>query len=123
MRALQFSEYGSPEVLTWGDAALPDAEPREIRTAVRAASVTPIDWKTLAGPMSGGQPLAGTGYLGSDAAGVVDEVGEGVSGISVGDEVFGRGQNAQAERAVLKRLGGEAVVHRLGGCGRGRRGR
>ena len=40
-------------------------------------------------------------YLGSDAAGVVDEVGEGVSAVSVGDEVFGRGQNTQAERAVL----------------------
>jgi NADPH:quinone reductase-like Zn-dependent oxidoreductase len=63
--------------------------------------VNPIDWKILSGAMSGGQPLAGTGYLGSDAAGVVDEVGEGVSAVSVGEEVFGRGQNTQAECAVL----------------------
>jgi NADPH:quinone reductase-like Zn-dependent oxidoreductase len=63
--------------------------------------VNPIDWKMLGGAMSGGQPLAGPGYLGSDAGGVVDEVGEGVSGVSVGDEVFGRGPNAQAEYAVL----------------------
>ena len=101
MRALQFSEYGGPEVLTWGDASVPRAGPGEIRIAVRAASVNPIDWKMLGGVMSGGQPLAGTGYLGSDAAGVVDEVGEGVSGVSVGDEVFGGGQNTQAESAVL----------------------
>jgi NADPH:quinone reductase-like Zn-dependent oxidoreductase len=101
MRALQFSEYGSPEVLTWGDAPLPHAGPGEIRISVRAASVNPIDWKILGGAMSGGQPLADTGYLGSDAAGVVDEVGEGVSGVSVGDEVFGLGQNAEAEYAVL----------------------
>jgi NADPH:quinone reductase-like Zn-dependent oxidoreductase len=68
---------------------------------VRAASVNPVDWKVLAGAMSGGQPLAGPGYLGRDAAGVVDEIGEGVAGVSVGDDVFGRGQNTQAESAVL----------------------
>jgi len=68
---------------------------------VRAASVNPVDWKLLAGAMSGGQPLAGTGYLGYDAAGVVDEVGEGVTGVSIDDDVFGRGQNTQAEYAVL----------------------
>jgi len=45
--------------------------------------------------------LAGTGYLGYDAAGVADEVAEGVTGISAGDEVFGRGQNTRAESAVL----------------------
>jgi NADPH:quinone reductase-like Zn-dependent oxidoreductase len=63
--------------------------------------VNPIDWKTFAGALSGGQPMVGTGYLGYDAAGVVDEVGEGVTGVSVGDEVLGCGRNAQAEYAVL----------------------
>jgi NADPH:quinone reductase-like Zn-dependent oxidoreductase len=68
---------------------------------VRAASVNPVDWKLMTGVMSGGQPLAGTGYLGYDAAGVVDQVGAGVTGVSVGDEVFGLGQDTQAEYAVL----------------------
>jgi NADPH:quinone reductase-like Zn-dependent oxidoreductase len=68
---------------------------------VRAASVNPIDWKALTGAMAGGRPMAGTGYLGYDAAGVVDEVGEGVTGVSVGDDVLGRGSNTQAEYAVL----------------------
>lgn len=101
MRALQFTTYGGPEVLTWADAPDPHAGPGQIRIAVRAASVNPIDWKMLSGAMSGGQPLAGTGYLGYDAAGVVDEVGEGVAGVSVGDEVLGRGSDTQAEYAVL----------------------
>jgi NADPH:quinone reductase-like Zn-dependent oxidoreductase len=101
MRALQFTAYGGPEVLEWGDAPAPHAGPGQIRIAVRAASVNRIDWKTFAGAMSGGQPMVGTGYLGYDAAGVVDEVGEGVMGISVGDDVLGRGQNTQAEYAVL----------------------
>ena len=86
MRALQFTTYGGPEVLRWAEAPDPHAGPGQIRIAVRAASVNPIDWKMLAGAMSGGQPLAGTGYLGFDAAGVVDEVGQGVTGVSVGDE-------------------------------------
>ena len=101
MRALQFTAYGGPEVLMWGDAPVPDPGPGQIRIAVRAASVNPVDWKVLAGAMSGGRPLAGPGYLGRDAAGVVDQIGEGVTGVSVGDDVFGRGQNTQAEYAVL----------------------
>jgi NADPH:quinone reductase-like Zn-dependent oxidoreductase len=101
MRALQYRAYGDPEVLEWGEAPDPHPGPRQIRVAVRAASVNPIDWKAFSGLMSGGEPMAGTGYLGYDAAGVVDEVGEGVTGVSVGDDVFGRGRNTQAEYAVL----------------------
>jgi NADPH:quinone reductase-like Zn-dependent oxidoreductase len=102
MRALQFKAYGGPEVLEWAEAPDPHAGPSQIRIAVRAASVNPIDWKKFSGAMSGGEPMAGTGYLGSDAAGVVDEVGEGVTGVAVGDEVFGRGRDTQAESAVLE---------------------
>ena len=101
MRALQFTAYGGPQVLTLGDAPVPDAGPGQVRIAVRAASVNPVDWKLLTGVMSGGQPLAGTGYLGFDAAGVVDQVGAGVTGVPAGDEVFGLGQHTQAEYAVL----------------------
>jgi NADPH:quinone reductase-like Zn-dependent oxidoreductase len=101
MRALQFTAYGGPDVLQWADAPDPHAGPGQVRVAVRAASVNPLDWKILAGAMSGGKPMVGAGYLGFDAAGVVDEVGEGVTGVAVGDEVFGGGRNTQAEYAVL----------------------
>jgi NADPH:quinone reductase-like Zn-dependent oxidoreductase len=101
MRALQYTTYGDPDVLEWGDAPDPHAGPGQIRVSVRAASVNPFDWKVFGGMMSNGRPMVGTGYLGFDAAGVVDEVGEGVTGVSVGDEVLGRGKNTQAEYAVL----------------------
>jgi NADPH:quinone reductase-like Zn-dependent oxidoreductase len=101
MRALQYTAYGGPEVLEWAQAPDPHASPGQLRIAVRAASVNPIDWKAFSGAMSGGEPMAGTGYLGSDAAGVVEEVGQGVTGVAVGDEVFGRGRNTQAEYALL----------------------
>jgi NADPH:quinone reductase-like Zn-dependent oxidoreductase len=68
MRALQFTTHGGPGVLRWADAKDPHAGPSQIRIAVRAASVNPIDWKSMAGVMSGGHPLIGTGYLGFDAA-------------------------------------------------------
>jgi NADPH:quinone reductase-like Zn-dependent oxidoreductase len=101
MWALQFTEYGEPEVITLGEAPEPHAGPGQIRIEVRAASVNPIDWKARSGVYAQGKPLEGTGYLGFDAAGVVDEVGEGVTGVAVGDDVFGRGSNTQAEFALL----------------------
>jgi len=101
MRALQYQSYGGPEVLQWAEAPDPHPGPGQVRIAVRAASVNPIDWKEMAGFMAGGQPLEGTGFLGYDGAGVVDEIGDGVAGVSVGDEVLGRGSNTQAEYALL----------------------
>ena len=85
-------------MLEWAEAPEPHAGPGQVRVAVRAASVNPIDWKTFSGMLAGGQPMAGVGYVGYDAAGVVDEVGEGVTGVSVGDDVLGRGRNTQANR-------------------------
>ena len=102
MLALQFKEYGGPDVLTVGDAPEVHAGPGQIRVAVRASSVNPIDWKIRAGYLAQGKPLTGPGFLGSDAAGVVDEVGEGVTDVAVGDDVFGLGANTNAEFAVLE---------------------
>jgi NADPH:quinone reductase-like Zn-dependent oxidoreductase len=99
--ALQFTEYGGPEVLGVGEAPEPHAGPGQIRIVVRAASVNGADWKFMSGRYAQGKPLEGTGYPGFDAAGVVDEVGEGVTGVSTGDDVFGLGKNTQAEYAVL----------------------
>ena len=101
MRALQYKAYGGPEVLEWAEAPDPHPGPGQLRIAVRAASVNPIDWKAFNGALAGGKPVVGTGYLGYDAAGTVDEVGDGVSGVSVGDEVLGRGRHTQAEYALL----------------------
>jgi NADPH:quinone reductase-like Zn-dependent oxidoreductase len=99
--ALQFSEYDGPEALSVGEASEPHAGPGQIRIVVRAASVNPADWKFLSGMYAQGKPLEDTGYPGYDAAGVVDEVGEGLTDVAVGDDVFGLGAHTQAEYAVL----------------------
>ena len=49
MRAVQFSKYGSPEVLHVVDVDEPHAGPGQVRIAVRAAGVNPSDWKRMAG--------------------------------------------------------------------------
>ncbi|HEX3200180.1 MAG TPA: NADP-dependent oxidoreductase [Propionibacteriaceae bacterium] len=101
MFTVQFTEYGGPEVLSVGEAPEPHAGPGQIRIKVKAASVNGADRKFASGKYAQGKPLEGTGYPGYDAAGVVDEVGEGVTDVAVGDEVFGLGNHTQAEYAVL----------------------
>jgi NADPH:quinone reductase-like Zn-dependent oxidoreductase len=88
MKAVQFSEYGDPEVLHVAEVDEPHAGPGQIRIAVRSAGVNPIDWKIRSG-MLAERPLATPTTPGSDVAGVVDEVGEGVDDVAVGDDVFG----------------------------------
>jgi len=85
MKAIQYGRFGGPEVLELVDLPDPHPGPGQIRIAVRAAGINPIDWK-LRGGMRGGELPQRTGR---EAAGVVDEVGEGVTDAAPGDEVFG----------------------------------
>lgn len=101
MRAVQFQEYGDPEVLHLAEAPEPHAGPGQVRIAVEAAAVNPMDWKIRSGAMAGMMPLELPSIPGLDAAGVVDEVGAGVEGVAVGDRVFGNGSAITAEFAVL----------------------
>jgi NADPH:quinone reductase-like Zn-dependent oxidoreductase len=88
-RTVQFSEYGGTEVLRVVDEPEPDAGPGQVRIAVRAAGVNPIDSKIMQGFMQEMMPLDLPAGLGSDVAGVVDQVGTGVTAFQVGDEVMG----------------------------------
>jgi NADPH:quinone reductase-like Zn-dependent oxidoreductase len=101
MKAVQFAAYGEPEVLDVVDVEEPHAGPGQIRIAVRAAGINGIDWKIRAGYMKDFMKLPLPAGTGKDAAGVVDEVGDGVEGVAVGDAVFGSGSNTLAEVAVL----------------------
>jgi NADPH:quinone reductase-like Zn-dependent oxidoreductase len=106
MRAVTYTEYGGPEVLTVTEVPEPHAVAGQIRIAVRAASVNPIDWKVREG-MFGQSPIDAPRIPGADAAGVVDEVGDDVTGVSVGDEVFGLATDGYAEFAVMRAWAGK----------------
>ncbi|MFD4631359.1 NADP-dependent oxidoreductase [Streptomyces sp. NPDC058284] len=101
MKKVSFAEFGGPDVLRLIDAEEPHAGPGHIRIAVRAAGVNPVDWRVREGQILAAHPLELPAGVGLDAAGVVDEVGEGVEGIEVGDSVFGEGSSTYAEFAVL----------------------
>jgi NADPH:quinone reductase-like Zn-dependent oxidoreductase len=101
MKAVRYDTYGGPEVLRLVDVDEPHAGPGQVRVAVRAAGVNGIDWKIRAGYTSGGSALEKPRGAGMDAAGVVDEVGGGVTDVVVGDAVFGGGSDTYAESAVF----------------------
>ncbi|MFB4303255.1 NADP-dependent oxidoreductase [Actinomadura sp. NTSP31] len=99
MKAALFQRFGGPEVLEIADLPDPHPGPGQVRIAVRAAGVNPSDWNKRQGLMDEGLPQT----MGYEAAGVVDELGEGVADVAVGDRVFGFSTEgaAQAELAVL----------------------
>ncbi|MFC5835219.1 NADP-dependent oxidoreductase, partial [Nonomuraea insulae] len=105
MRAIQFIEYGPPSVVHVAEVAAPHAGPGEIRIAVRASGVSPGETLIRSGKLREVVPTTFPSRTGVDAAGVVDEVGDGVTGVGIGDEVFGMThtavRGANADFAVL----------------------
>jgi NADPH:quinone reductase-like Zn-dependent oxidoreductase len=89
MTAVVTTAFGGTEVLALQQVERPVPLPTEVLVRVHAAGVNPVDWKTRAGGgMAGilGQPPF---ILGWDVAGVVEEVGYGVTTLAPGDEVYG----------------------------------
>ncbi|MGY1712663.1 NAD(P)H-quinone oxidoreductase [Geodermatophilus sp. SYSU D00758] len=85
MRAVTFSEPGGPDVLVWGEAPDPVLRPGEVLVDVVATAVNRADLLQRAGNYP--PPPGASDVLGLECSGVVREVGEGVTGWSVGDEV------------------------------------
>ncbi len=90
MRAVVAQRFGGPEVLAVVEREPPMIRTRDVRIAVKAASLNPLDFKIREGKvklvLAARPPIA----LGCDVAGVVEQVGAGVSQFSVGDEVYAR---------------------------------
>ncbi|MCW2658756.1 MAG: putative oxidoreductase [Jatrophihabitans sp.] len=92
--------FGGPEVLSVVEQPSPEPGPGEVRIAVRAAGVNPVDYKRYSGTM-GADPAQLPIRLGAEAAGVVTAVGAGVRA-AVGDEVIAfRAAGAYAAEVVV----------------------
>jgi NADPH:quinone reductase-like Zn-dependent oxidoreductase len=105
MKAVRVHTYGGPEVLTYEDAPRPAPGPNEVLLRVEASSVNPFDCALRAGYLASYVNLPMPFIPGTDIAGVVEEVGEGVVGLKPGDIVYARGgvmrDGAYAEFALV----------------------
>lgn len=89
MKAIVARHYGGPEVLELTETDTPKAGPGSVVVRVRAAGVNPVDWHLVAGHLDSVLKVTLPLIPGFDVAGVVEAVGQDVTGFSVGDEVFG----------------------------------
>jgi NADPH:quinone reductase-like Zn-dependent oxidoreductase len=105
MRAVEFNEYGPPSVLRVAEVEEPQAGPGQVRVAVRASGVSPGETIIRSGRFRDVVPASFPWRTGFDAAGTIDQIGDDVRGVTVGDEVFGltsaTGRAANADFAVL----------------------
>jgi len=109
MKSAQINKYGSSDVIEINqNTPEPSLSPEKVLVAIKAAGVNPADWKISEGSFQQMFPLQFPSTLGIDFAGVITQVGEGVSpsDFKQGDEVFGQagvisgGSGAFAEMAV-----------------------
>jgi len=86
-RAIIFREYGGADVLTLENVEAPKPGEGQVRVAVRAIGVNPMDVKIRRGDLRTVMPADFPVIPGAEVAGVVDEVGAGVTDVQVGDPV------------------------------------
>jgi NADPH:quinone reductase-like Zn-dependent oxidoreductase len=89
MNAVRQHAFGGPEALTVERVERPAPLPTEVLVRVHAAGVNPVDWKTRGGTGMAGVLGEPPFVLGWDVAGVVEEVGFGVTTLAPGDKVYG----------------------------------
>ncbi|MEM9345130.1 MAG: zinc-binding dehydrogenase [Planctomycetota bacterium] len=88
MRAWVIEEHGGPEVFKEIELPTPEPGPGEVRIKVAATSVNPVDYKIRSGAAEALCPPK-PAVLHGDVSGTIDELGAGVRGYKIGDEVFG----------------------------------
>jgi NADPH:quinone reductase-like Zn-dependent oxidoreductase len=90
VRAVVAERYGGPDALAIVERDAPEVRPSDVRIAVRAASLNPLDGKIREGKVKLVLRVPLPIALGCDVAGVVERVGERVTRFAVGDEVYAR---------------------------------
>jgi NADPH:quinone reductase-like Zn-dependent oxidoreductase len=108
VKAITRARYGSPDVLGIDEVPGPEPTPDGVVVRVRAASVNRVDWYDVTGRPWIARPISGlrgpkSAPVGGDFAGTVEAVGEDVSGLEPGVEVFGVASGSFAEYACVRK--------------------
>jgi len=105
MKAVVLDRFGSADELQLREQPVPEPAADQVLVQVHATNVNPIDWKMREGQMAMRYGDEFPMTLGWDCSGVISQLGAGVTGFAVGDEVFARSDVATgrcyAEYAVL----------------------
>ncbi|WP_420997989.1 NADP-dependent oxidoreductase [Cupriavidus sp. 30B13] len=105
MKAAYLTGYGGSEVIRYGELPDPVLQPGHVVVEVRAAGVNPVEIAMRSGEFRKYQKYRFPHVMGLDIAGVVAEVGDGVTGFKAGDEVYavlpGRKQGGYAQRVLV----------------------
>lgn len=107
LKRIQYHRYGGPEVMRLEDFEPARPESGEVLVRVKAAAANPMDWQIRSGEM---RMMTGRKFprgLGHDFSGVVEAIGDGVTRLSVGDEVLG-GASLKASGAFAEMVVAEA---------------
>ncbi len=102
MHAVRLHDYGGPDKLKLEDVTRPQPEAGEVLIRVAASGVNPADWKTGEGLFKQFNPLQFPWIPGLEAAGILEAVGQGVTGFHQGDAVYGVMGRSYAEYAVAR---------------------
>jgi NADPH:quinone reductase-like Zn-dependent oxidoreductase len=114
VKAVRFDTYGDIDVLNVVEVDPPVARPGHVVVRVKAASINPGEASIRKGLFAERWPSTFPSGQGSDLAGVVDAVGEDVTGFAAGDEVLGW-TDERASQAELVEAEAAKLVHRPGG--------
>ena len=119
MRAVVYDRYGLPGLLHVEDVPMPSPAAGQVRVKVAATCVNLSDWEGLRGSPAyariGGLRHPAHRTLGSDIAGVVEEVGEGVTRFRPGDEVYGDNLAMMGGFAECALASETAIAHKPAG--------
>lgn len=111
--------FGGPEVLDLREVAQPQAGPGQVRVRMTAAGLNPMDRIMTADDQAGSRfGLSLPCGFGTDYAGVVDQVSDGVTGFAVGDRAAVIGTASGKSFDYLRKLGAEPVTYGDGLAGR-----